>query len=135
MSSLWLADELIEAMGGRPIGAMPQTVTGISIDTRSLVPGDAFFAIKGEFMDGHDFATAAVKAGAGLLVIAEGKLPALGRLTAPMIVVPDVLAALHAGDTLIVAGKGHEEGQTIGGQTFPFSDHEEVRKALRERAR
>jgi UDP-N-acetylmuramoyl-tripeptide--D-alanyl-D-alanine ligase len=95
MSSLWLADELIEAMGGRPIGAMPQTVTGISIDTRSLVPGDAFFAIKGEFMDGHDFATAAVKAGAGLLVIAEGKLPALGRLTAPMIVVPDVLAALE----------------------------------------
>ena len=46
-------------------------------------------------MDGHDFATAAVKAGASLLVVAEGKLPALGRLTAPMIVVPDVLAALE----------------------------------------
>jgi UDP-N-acetylmuramoyl-L-alanyl-D-glutamate--2,6-diaminopimelate ligase len=41
---------------------------------------------------------------------------------------------LHAGDTLIVAGKGHEEGQTVGAETFPFSDHEEVRKALRERA-
>ena len=41
---------------------------------------------------------------------------------------------LHAGDTLIVAGKGHEEGQTAGGQTLPFSDHEEVRAALRERA-
>ncbi len=95
MSSLWLADELIEAMGGRPLGTMPMAVTGISIDTRSLVPGDAFFAIKGEAMDGHDFATAAVKAGASLLVIAEGKLPALGRLTAPMIVVPDVLAALE----------------------------------------
>ena len=95
MSKLWLADELIEAMGGRPVGAMPTGVTGISIDTRSLSPGDAFFAIKGEAMDGHDFATAAVKAGASLLVIAEGKLPALGRLTAPMIVVPDVLAALE----------------------------------------
>ncbi len=95
MSSLWLADELIEAMGGRPVGAMPQTVTGISIDTRSLVPGDAFFALRGEARDGHDFATAAVKAGASLLVIAEGKLPALGRLTAPIIVVPDVLAALE----------------------------------------
>ncbi len=59
---------------------MPMAVTGISIDTRSLVPGDAFFAIKGEIMDGHDFATAAVKAGAGLLVVAEGKLPGLGRL-------------------------------------------------------
>jgi UDP-N-acetylmuramoyl-L-alanyl-D-glutamate--2,6-diaminopimelate ligase len=41
---------------------------------------------------------------------------------------------LHAGDTLIVAGKGHEEGQTIGSVTHPFSDHEEVRKALAERA-
>jgi len=41
---------------------------------------------------------------------------------------------LQAGDTLIVAGKGHEEGQTIGTQTLPFSDHEEVRRALRERA-
>ena len=39
---------------------------------------------------------------------------------------------LHAGDTLIVAGKGHEEGQTIGGVTHHFSDHEEVRKALKE---
>jgi UDP-N-acetylmuramoyl-L-alanyl-D-glutamate--2,6-diaminopimelate ligase len=45
----------------------------------------------------------------------------------------EAIAALHAGDTLIVAGKGHEEGQTIGNETFPFSDHEEVRKALRER--
>jgi UDP-N-acetylmuramoyl-L-alanyl-D-glutamate--2,6-diaminopimelate ligase len=49
--------------------------------------------------------------------------------------IEEAVAALHAGDTLIVAGKGHEEGQTIGGQTFPFSDHEEVRKALRERAK
>ncbi|MEQ1943031.1 UDP-N-acetylmuramoylalanyl-D-glutamyl-2,6-diaminopimelate--D-alanyl-D-alanine ligase [Mesorhizobium sp. VNQ89] len=95
MSALWLADELIQATGGRPLGTMPQSVLGISIDTRSLVPGDAFFAIKGEAMDGHDFATAAVKAGASLLVVAEGKLPALGRLTAPMIVVPDVLVALE----------------------------------------
>ncbi|MES0008485.1 UDP-N-acetylmuramoyl-L-alanyl-D-glutamate--2,6-diaminopimelate ligase [Mesorhizobium sp. M0062] len=44
------------------------------------------------------------------------------------------VAMLKAGDTLIVAGKGHEEGQTIGAETFPFSDHEEVRSALRERA-
>jgi len=39
---------------------------------------------------------------------------------------------LTTGDTLIVAGKGHEEGQTIGTQTLPFSDHDEVRKALGE---
>ncbi len=42
------------------------------------------------------------------------------------------VAMLSSGDTLIVAGKGHEEGQTVGTETHPFSDHEEVRKALEE---
>ncbi|MCA1491651.1 UDP-N-acetylmuramoyl-L-alanyl-D-glutamate--2,6-diaminopimelate ligase [Sinorhizobium alkalisoli] len=37
---------------------------------------------------------------------------------------------LTTGDTLIVAGKGHEEGQTIGSLTLPFSDHAELLKAL-----
>ncbi|MER8445961.1 UDP-N-acetylmuramoyl-L-alanyl-D-glutamate--2,6-diaminopimelate ligase [Mesorhizobium sp. M1066] len=46
----------------------------------------------------------------------------------------EAVAMLHAGDTLIVAGKGHEEGQTVGSETLHFSDHEEVRAALTERA-
>lgn len=37
---------------------------------------------------------------------------------------------LTSGDTLIVAGKGHEEGQIVGTEVLPFSDHEEIRKAL-----
>lgn len=37
---------------------------------------------------------------------------------------------LGTGDTLIVAGKGHEQGQTVGTVTLPFSDHAEIRKAL-----
>lgn len=37
---------------------------------------------------------------------------------------------LQAGDVLIVAGKGHEEGQKIGKQVLPFSDHEAVRAAI-----
>jgi UDP-N-acetylmuramoyl-L-alanyl-D-glutamate--2,6-diaminopimelate ligase len=39
---------------------------------------------------------------------------------------------LQSGDTLIVAGKGHEEGQTVGAETLPFSDHAELRNALEE---
>jgi UDP-N-acetylmuramoyl-L-alanyl-D-glutamate--2,6-diaminopimelate ligase len=42
------------------------------------------------------------------------------------------VAMLKSGDTLIIAGKGHEEGQTIAGVTHPFSDHAELRKALKE---
>ncbi len=44
----------------------------------------------------------------------------------------EAVSMLKSGDTLIVAGKGHEEGQTIGMQTLPFSDHAELRKALKE---
>ncbi len=40
---------------------------------------------------------------------------------------------LQEGDTLIVAGKGHETGQEIAGVKHHFSDHEEVRAALAER--
>ena len=37
---------------------------------------------------------------------------------------------LSAGDVLLVAGKGHEEGQTIGSKVIPFSDHEAVLAAI-----
>ena len=40
------------------------------------------------------------------------------------------VALLEAGDILVVAGKGHETGQTIAGVTYPFDDVEEVREAL-----
>lgn len=95
MSLLWTSDDLVAATGGRPLGSLPEGVTGISIDSRTLKPGEAFFAIQGDKFDGHDFATAAMKAGAKLLVVSEGKLPALGRLAMPKIVVPDVLQALE----------------------------------------
>ena len=110
MSILWRSEALAGAMQGRPVGTLPAGVTGISIDSRTLKEGEAFFAIKGDQFDGHDFATAAVKAGAGLLVVAEGKLPALGRITAPMLVVPDVLAALEA---VGVAARARAKGKII----------------------
>lgn len=110
MSLLWTSEALVAAMDGRPLGPMPEGISGISIDSRSLQPGDAFFAIKGEAMDGHDFATAAIKAGAGVLVVAEGKLPSLGRLTAPIIVVEDVLVAL---EKLGVAARARSQAKII----------------------
>jgi UDP-N-acetylmuramoyl-tripeptide--D-alanyl-D-alanine ligase len=96
VSALWTTLELLAATKGRPLGNLPEAITGISIDSRSLKAGEAFFAIKGDRVDGHDFASAAMAAGAGLLVVAEAKLPALGRLAVPMIVVSDVLEAMAA---------------------------------------
>ncbi|MEI9407767.1 UDP-N-acetylmuramoylalanyl-D-glutamyl-2,6-diaminopimelate--D-alanyl-D-alanine ligase [Mesorhizobium salmacidum] len=110
MSLLWTSEALVAATDGRPLGPMPEGISGISIDSRSLQPGEAFFAIKGEAMDGHDFVTAAIKAGAGVLVVAEGKLPSLGRLTAPIIVVEDVLVAL---EKLGVAARARSQARII----------------------
>jgi UDP-N-acetylmuramyl tripeptide synthase len=38
---------------------------------------------------------------------------------------------LNTGDILLVAGKGHEEGQIVGKTVLPFSDHDAVAAALR----
>jgi UDP-N-acetylmuramoyl-L-alanyl-D-glutamate--2,6-diaminopimelate ligase len=43
------------------------------------------------------------------------------------------IAALQPGDVLLVAGKGHESGQIVGDRTLPFSDHEAVAAALKEK--
>ncbi|MFL5016546.1 MAG: UDP-N-acetylmuramoylalanyl-D-glutamyl-2,6-diaminopimelate--D-alanyl-D-alanine ligase [Rhizobium sp.] len=94
MSWLWTTEDMIAAMAGRPFGTPPEGITGISIDSRSIAPGEAFFAIKGDRVDGHDYASMAMANGASLLVVSEARLPAMGRLTVPMIVVEDVLAAL-----------------------------------------
>jgi UDP-N-acetylmuramoyl-L-alanyl-D-glutamate--2,6-diaminopimelate ligase len=40
----------------------------------------------------------------------------------------------RAGDTVVLAGKGHEDYQIIGRERFPFSDCDEARRALRRRA-
>jgi UDP-N-acetylmuramoyl-L-alanyl-D-glutamate--2,6-diaminopimelate ligase len=47
--------------------------------------------------------------------------------------IESAIADLAAGDLLVIAGKGHETGQIIGGQTFPFDDAEIVRTLLGQR--
>ncbi len=129
MTPLWNSEALVAAMSGRPVGQLPAGISGISIDTRTLHPGEAFFAIKGDKFDGHDFATAAIKAGAALLVVAESRLPALGRHTAPMIVVPDVLAALELTG---IAARARTKARVIAvtGSAGKTTTKEMLRKAL-----
>lgn len=94
MNWLWTSGDLLAAMNGRPVGTLPEGIVGISIDSRTIGKGEAFFAIKGDRVDGHDYAGIALANGAALLVVSEAKIPALGRLIAPMIVVDDVLEAM-----------------------------------------
>ncbi len=91
---LWSIDAFLAGLGARASGALPASVAGISIDTRTLQPGDAFFAIRGEARDGHDFVAAAQEAGAGICVVDEAHAAALEG-TGALAIVPDVLAAME----------------------------------------
>ncbi len=91
---LWSWETFLAATGGRPLGPVPETVSGISIDSRTIKPGEAFFAIHGDKHDGHDFVSIALAAGAATAVVSEDRLAALGRITASLTVADDVLGAL-----------------------------------------
>lgn len=65
---LWSWDALVAASGGMPDGSPGGPVTGVSIDSRSLAPGDLFVAIK-DVRDGHEFVPAAFAAGAAAALV------------------------------------------------------------------
>ncbi|MCJ8309895.1 MAG: UDP-N-acetylmuramoylalanyl-D-glutamyl-2, 6-diaminopimelate--D-alanyl-D-alanine ligase, partial [Rhizobiaceae bacterium] len=56
---LWTVDDLSAAMQARSVGEMPSGITGISIDSRTIGDGEAYFAIKGDVHDGHKFVASA----------------------------------------------------------------------------
>ena len=91
---LWSLDAMAAAMTAERAGNLPRNVPGLSIDTRTIKPGEAFFAIQGENRDGHDFVEAALKAGAGLAVVARAKAATMPQ-GAPLLIVDDVLAGLN----------------------------------------
>ncbi|MFG5119677.1 UDP-N-acetylmuramoylalanyl-D-glutamyl-2,6-diaminopimelate--D-alanyl-D-alanine ligase [Methylorubrum sp. POS3] len=84
---LWTQAELEAATGGRLIGAA-RPIEGASIDTRTLQPGDLFFAIRGEARDGHDFVRTALEKGAGAAVVAQSRADELSAF-GPVLGVPE----------------------------------------------
>ncbi|MBM3745589.1 MAG: UDP-N-acetylmuramoyl-tripeptide--D-alanyl-D-alanine ligase [Acidobacteria bacterium] len=83
--------DLSQAAGVLGAAAEPLPVKGWSVDSRTLAPGDLFFALRGPRHDGHDYVAAAFARGAVAAVV-ERALDSAG----PLLVVPDALAALHA---------------------------------------
>src|SRR6202012_489 len=90
---LWTAKVMAEAMCATVQGTPAQDITGISIDSRTIAPGEAYFAIKGDVHDGHAFVAAALKAGAALAVVEAAQADKFAA-DAPLLVVDDVLAGL-----------------------------------------
>jgi len=128
MAALWTTDDMAAAMRAEKSGALPADVSGISIDSRSMARGEAFFAIQGDTRDGHDFVAAALKAGAGLAVIARDRR-GLFAADAPLLVVDDVLEGLR---DLGRAARARFTGQVIAvtGSVGKTSTKETLRLAL-----
>jgi UDP-N-acetylmuramoyl-tripeptide--D-alanyl-D-alanine ligase len=84
-----------DATGGRIVRETPgRTARGVTTDSRAVVPGGAFVALRGDRHDAHAFLGAAVDAGAVLLVVERGRAPA--ATPADVVEVDDTLLAWGA---------------------------------------
>ncbi|WP_282094567.1 UDP-N-acetylmuramoyl-tripeptide--D-alanyl-D-alanine ligase [Epibacterium ulvae] len=89
--TLWTSDEAVAATGGQ--ATVDWQVDGISIDTRTILPGDLFVALKAA-RDGHDFVAQALEKGAGAALVTH--VPEGVATDAPLLIVDDVQNALEA---------------------------------------
>lgn len=106
---LWTSTAMARAMRAAISGALPEAVTGLSIDSRSIAPGEAYFAIKGDVHDGHNFVAAALRAGAAVAVVEAAQRHKFPD-DAPLLVVDEVLAGLR---DLAVAARARLTAQVI----------------------
>ena len=109
---LWTLGEIVAATRGACLGAPETPVTGFSIDTRSLAPGEGFVAIRGPNRDGHAFVAAALDQGAACAIVDKTFPPGDEER---LVRVGDTLEALNdlgrasrarATDTMVIAVTG-----------------------------
>lgn len=93
MTLLWNRADLLAATSGRFPSPSHDAIagTGVSIDTRTLQPGDVFIALQGDNSNGHDHVAAALDAGAAAVVAHE----ACGIDDPRILMVRDTLAAMQ----------------------------------------
>ena len=125
---LWTSKAMSEAMRAAFQGAVPDVVTGLSIDSRTILPGEAYFAIKGDVHDGHDFVDKALKAGAALAVVGSAQATKFAY-GAPLLIVDDVLEGLR---DLARAARARLGGQVVAvtGSVGKTSTKEALRSVL-----
>jgi UDP-N-acetylmuramoyl-tripeptide--D-alanyl-D-alanine ligase len=122
--TLWTSAEAAEATGGRVTGEW--AATGVSIDTRTIRPGDLFVALKAA-RDGHDFVAQALKKGAAAALVS--RVPEGVAEDAPLLVVDDVQAGLEA---LGRASRARTQARVVGvtGSVGKTSTKEMLRTVL-----
>ena len=122
--TLWTHLDAASATGGT--APRPFAATGVSIDTRTLVPGDLFVALT-DARDGHDFVARALAQGASAALVS--RVPEGLSKDAPLVVVPDVLAGLVA---LATAARQRTKARVVGvtGSVGKTSTKEMLRATL-----
>ncbi len=127
--TLWTASDVAQATQGTAIGDW--TVSGVSIDTRTLEPGDLFVALTA-VRDGHDFVAQALDAGAGAALVS--KIPDGVANDAPLLLVDDVQTAL---ERLGEAGRNRTQARVVAvtGSVGKTSTKEMLRAILGDQGR
>ena len=124
MAALWTAAEAAAATAGQTAGDWQ--ATGVSIDTRTIQPGDLFVALK-DVRDGHDFVAQALAKGAAAALVSHR--PEGVAEDAPLLIVPDVLEGLAA---LGRAARARTKARVVGitGSVGKTSTKEMLRRVL-----
>lgn len=103
----WKAEDIMRAVHGHCLHEQTWTAHGVSIDTRTLKPGDLFVALKGPTHDGHDHVAAAFASGA-IAALVSHQCPA-----------PPNAALVHVADTFMAleelgrAGRARAQAKII----------------------
>jgi UDP-N-acetylmuramoyl-tripeptide--D-alanyl-D-alanine ligase len=110
---LWTIGEMAKAVRGKCAARASTPVSGISIDSRSLAPDEAFLALRGANRDGQAFVAAALVQGASCAIVEQGYQGPRGEVR--LLRVADTLAALNdlgaaararAADAVVIAVTG-----------------------------
>ena len=127
--TLWTAADAAAATGGRARGDW--NADGVSIDTRTLKPGDLFVALEAA-RDGHDFVAQALEKGAAAALVS--RVPDDVPEDAPLLIVDAVLPAL---ERLGIAGRARTGARiaAITGSVGKTSTKEMLRAALEGQGR
>lgn len=104
-------ERVVASTGGKLVRGGAHKFTAVTIDSRAVVPGALFVAVRGQNHDGHNFCAQAVSAGAAGLLVDRGRAPKLPDGTA--------VAVIEVGDTHVALGqvaRAHREAPEIAGK-------------------
>ncbi len=126
---LWTSEDAAKATGGR--ATRDWQASGVSIDTRTIQPGDLFVALKAA-RDGHDFVAQALEKGATAALVSH--IPEGVSEDAPLLIVDDVLKGLEAMGT---AARARTQARIVAitGSVGKTSTKEMLRDVLSQQGR